>query len=145
MPPCTCWIPSPDSRACSVGTAAQRRSSTWREKSASSAPSGAATVPGGGWFGAVCAAESHGCGIRARCSLNTLWFLCSRKNPPPQSTYTFLQPRADNTTRYHVTLNPFSAVPFKRWFAASFPLTCCSGFYYINNYDNAGKRRSDCF
>lgn len=27
----------------------------------------------------------------------------------PPHTHFFLQPRADNTTRYHVTLNPFSA------------------------------------
>lgn len=115
VPLCTCcWIPAQEHKACSGSIAAPRRSSTRPEKkSASSPPSGAAVVHRQAGFGAaVCGAqcrESHGCRIQGDFSLNRLWFLCS---PVFFSTYTlfFLQPRADNTTRYHVTLNPFSAV-----------------------------------
>lgn len=50
--------------------------------------------------------------IRAPCSLNTLWFLCSEIFFffLHIHFFFFLQPRADNTTRYHVTSNPFLAV-----------------------------------
>lgn len=137
VPLCTCWIPALEDKACSGGIAAQRRSSTRAEKSASSPPSGAVVVHRQAGFGAaVCGAqcrESHGCRIRGDFSLNRLWFLCSPKVFFLHiHSFFFLQPRADNTTRYHVTLNPFSAASTQNrwWWLCVFSPTC--GFHFIN-------------
>ncbi len=145
MPLCTCWIPALEDKAWSRGIAAQRRSSTRPEKSASSPLSGAVVVHRQAGFGAaVCGAqcrESHGCRIRGDFSLNRLWFLCSPKVfffPPHTLFFFFLQPRADNTTHYHVTLNPFSATcgraesvnSKQMMMALRFSPTC--GFNFIN-------------
>lgn len=109
VPLCTCWLLSLENRAWSGNIAAQRRSSTWPEKPASSAPSGAVLLRAEAGF-VLRRTRSHraaGSGVTLFKYTQISLFSSGVFSSP--YTLFFLQPRADNTTRYHVTLNSFSA------------------------------------